>query len=286
MAEIRSALVTGIERSFKHSRLLVLILDSVFEADWNLLEVIERNLLAPLAELPNVLFIMTGRGMPYPWVSPVLRMGLQEKQLGGIDLEKLGQFKTVHAPDSVMDTKELADLAGGSPLVGYLLLQDNNSTQTLGRVADYLLEVVPAGLDRKRLREAFEALCVLDEFREGEMEVMLRTYYKIKGEPVPPVSIRDMRDDLLKTYLFRWEGSGFKVDASLRNVLRSYLKISEKELWQGLNCSAYQIYAGFAQKYPQFQTEYTNLAEPFRANLEATNFWSECEKLHLAAAKA
>jgi hypothetical protein len=166
------------------------------------------------------------------------------------------------------------------------LLQTDDPVQLLNAVADYLLEVVPSEYDRQRIREAFEALCVLDEFREGEMEVMLKAYYKAKGRTIPDISLRDLRDKLIKTYLFRWEGDGFRVDASLRNVLSNYLRTSQKDLWNQLVCAAYKIYIGFARKYPQYKKEYDDLAEPYKKNLEDANAFAECEQTVLKIAEA
>ena len=147
-------------------------------------------------------------------------------------------------------------------------MQADDPIRALDEVADYLLEVIPPSLGRRRLRDAFEAFCVLDEFREGEMETMLKAYYETKRQPMPPYPIRDVRDDLLKTYLFRWEGGGFRVDTSLRNVFQNYLKYNQPELWQQLNYAAYKIYLSYAEKYTQYRKEYEELAAPYKAVLD------------------
>jgi hypothetical protein len=48
LAELKMALVSGVEKKFKGA-FLVFVLDSVFECGWELSEVVEKNLLAPLA---------------------------------------------------------------------------------------------------------------------------------------------------------------------------------------------------------------------------------------------
>ncbi len=197
--------------------------------------------------------MITGRGRPYPWISPALRLGLDEQTLENFPVEKMPGI-TPHA----------IEVSGGSPLVAFMLMQTNNSSE----VVDYLLEVVPASLERKRIREAFEALCVLDEFREGEMETLLKTYYEAEEVPMPANSIREVRDDLIKTYLLRWDGGGFKVDRSLRAVLKDYLQTQKPNLWQALNRAAYGLYTGFAEKYPQYREAYLNLAIPYQAEID------------------
>lgn len=269
LVEVRRAVVAGLEKEFQQSRFLVLILDSVFETDWQLLEMVEQNVLAPLAELANVMFIMTGRGRPYPWISPSLRVGMKEQMLKDFPIDRLTE-----------QNAKAAELSGGSPLVGAYLVQVDDPVRALDQVANYLLEVIPSSLDRKRLREAFEALCVLDEFREGEMEIMLAAYYRSKEKDMPrdSAAVRDVRDDLLKTYLFRWEGGGFQVDASLKHVLRNYLKYQHPQLWRDLNCAAYKIYIDFARNYKQFEKAYEELAIPFKNALETSNALTECEE--------
>jgi len=281
LLEARRALVGGVEAQFTGGKALVLILDSVFEADWDLLETVEQNFLAPLAELSNVFFIMTGRGRPYPWISPALRIGMKEETLKDFPIEKLIEKET--PKDSPREqlaerNKKIEELSGGSPLVSYALLQSDDPVRALDEVAGYLLEVIPPSLERRRVREAFEALCVLDEFREGEMEIMLKAYYEAKKQPMPPNPIREVRDDLLKTYLFRWEGGGFRVDASLRNVLQQYLKHHQPDLWKQLNCAAYKIYLSYAEKYPQYREEYEELAAPFRKTLATAGALADCER--------
>lgn len=268
LIEARQMLVEGVEAKVKESGALVLILDSVFEADWELLEIVEHNMIAPLAEIPNVFFIMTGRGRSYPWISPALRTAMKEETLGNFPIEQLTK-----------ENKTIADLSGGNPLVAYVLLQVDDPVAALDEVVGYLLDVVPpSSIERRYARNAFEALCVLDEFREVEMEKMLEAYYQFKGESIPQKSIRDLRDDLLKTYLFQWRGGGFRLDISLRNVLRNYLIYHQPDLWIHLNCTAYQIYRLYAQKYSQYRIEYEKLAEPYRKTLNNNGVLAECEK--------
>ena len=59
--ELASWLVRDIEKLYP-MQAVVLILDSALEADWSFLAKLETHLLAPLALLPRVLIILTGRG--------------------------------------------------------------------------------------------------------------------------------------------------------------------------------------------------------------------------------
>jgi len=53
--------------------ILVLLVDSVFEADWKFVKWLEDYLLAPLLALDRVAIVLSGRGRPYPWIHSLLR---------------------------------------------------------------------------------------------------------------------------------------------------------------------------------------------------------------------
>lgn len=194
-----------------------------------------------------------------------------------LPMDRLAEFKDKFPPVTDIDIKKLSDLGGRSPLVSYLLLQAQDHLQALDSIADYLLEVAPPGSNHKRIREAFEALCLLDQFREGEMDVMLKEYYRLIQTPssaapdLALISSRKIRDELLSTNLFFWEGDGYRIDVSLRTVLRNYLRISQNPLWVGLNRAANEIYTGYAENFPQYKSDYQKLAQTYKDALVEAN---------------
>ncbi len=282
LVEARRALIGGVQPIFTQSKVLVIILDAVYEAAWEFVEAVEENFLAPLADLPNTLFVMTGRGRPYPFVSPIFRTRLVECTVEELPKQNLEDLMRAYPPVSDLDSERLTALGGGSPLVGYLLLQAHDPVQELDSIVDYLLGAAPPELNRQRLRESFEALSVLEVFRENEMDVIVKEYYRIKSNrptrPLEalPVPVRQLRDELLKTNLFYWVDDGFRIDGSLRIVLNNYLKRNQNGLWLGLNCAAYRIYSGYAEKYPRYQSDYEALALPYKNILESARAWEAC----------
>jgi hypothetical protein len=124
--------------------IICLILDSVFEANRGFLDYLERYLLAAFAALPRVLIIMTGRGRPYLWKSPYLRLEREDQSLTPFSLEqvtkqikkslqKSSQGSPQESPQDTLIAANLSDeaieqlakkvinLGGGYPLTNELL---------------------------------------------------------------------------------------------------------------------------------------------------------------------
>ena len=268
---------------------ICLILDSVFETNWNFLDQLERYLLAAFAALPRVLIVMTGRGRPYLWKSPYLRTEREEQSLTPFSTEQVAEQirrSLSNAPDlspavaGLSDealtrlARRVIDLGGGYPLTNELLasafvrqaldrLPEGGSLEqaldretidasVLENVANRLLEVVP-GDRRHRLDEIFNALCVLkDGFRENEMPYLLAAlrHTQPEGAEYTIAAMRVLRDRLLETSLVRWQDKRYVLDEAVRTVLEQYLKLQRPDVWQRLHACAADLYATWAQKYP------------------------------------
>ena len=266
-----------VEQGFKdrlQQRILVLILDSVFETSWDFLGIFEQWLLSFLSASPNVLIVMTGRGRMYPWVSPYLRMGVEERLLGAFSQEHIAVQVQCQTPDSQVSADEIFRLGGGYPINNYYLAQGMNQVETLDAVAQMLLSVVPSRRQTV-IRQYFEALCVLDGFRDDEIPYMLAAYYNDnKFRLWDRAQIRELREELISTHLVRWEEGRFIMDDSIRLILDNYL--SQKEgpplAWQRLNCEAYQLYLKWAEDFPKYKEYYTNKAGRYAQALQHSGF--------------
>jgi hypothetical protein len=268
---------------------ICLILDSVFETNWNFLDHLERYLLAAFAALPRVLIVMTGRGRPYLWKSPYLRTEREDQSLTPFSVGQVAEQirrSLSNAPDlspavaGLSDealtrlARQVIDLGGGYPLTNELLArafvrqaldrlpEGENLERALDRetidasvlenVADRLLEVVP-GDRRHRLDEIFNALCVLkDGFRENEMPYLLAAlrHTQPEGAEYTIPAMRVLRDRLLETNLVRWQDKRYVLDEAVRTVLEQYLKLQRRDVWRRLHACAADLYATWAQKYP------------------------------------
>jgi hypothetical protein len=289
--DLSAWLAQDVKKKLESERNLVicLILDSVFETNWSFLDHLERYLLAAFAALPRVLIVMTGRGRPYLWKSPYLRTERDEQSLTPFSVEQVVEQirrSLSNAPDlppavaGLSDealtrlAQRVIDLGGGYPLTNELLAgafvrqaldrlpEGGSLEQALDRetidarvledVADRLLEVVP-GDRRHRLREAFDALCVLkDGFRENEMPYLLAELRNTKpeGSAYSISAMRELRDRLLETSLVRWQDKRYVLDEAVRTVLEQYLKLQRPDVWRRLHACAADLYATWAQKYP------------------------------------
>ena len=307
--DLSAWLAQDVKKKLESERNLVicLILDSVFETNWNFLDHLERYLLAAFAALPRVLIVMTGRGRPYLWKSPYLRTEREDQSLTPFSVGQVAEQirrSLSNAPDlspavaglSNEALKRLArrviDLGGGYPLTNELLAgafvrqaldrlpEGGSLEQALDRetidarvledVADRLLEVVP-GDRRHRLDEIFNALCVLkDGFRENEMPYLLAAlrHTQPEGAEYTIAAMRVLRDRLLETSLVRWQDKRYVLDEAVRTVLEQYLKLQRPDVWQRLHACAADLYATWAQKYPGSRGYFEPRANYHRSVLE------------------
>jgi hypothetical protein len=146
LRDLSAWLAQDVRKKLESERDLIicLILDSVFEANRSFLDYLERYLLAAFAALPRVLIIMTGRGRPYLWKSPYLRLEREDQSLTPFSLEQVAkqikkslQKSSQGSPqESPQDTliaanlsdeaieqlaKKVINLGGGYPLTNELL---------------------------------------------------------------------------------------------------------------------------------------------------------------------
>jgi hypothetical protein len=282
LRELTGWLVRDIEQLLKQ-RILVLILDSIFEADWSLLEKLEQHLLAPLAALPRTLIVMTGRGRLYPWESPYLRVGAQTSALNQFDFKEIREQLKRQVPETEAWSderlrEEIENPGGGHPLSNYLLAREGISG--LGNVIQILLGVIPEE-KRKRVGPYIEALCVLDGFRENEMPPMLAAHANnAQLERMPTSQVHEVRDELMGTHLVRWENGRFILDRAIRIALASNLRIHQPDKWRQLHCRAYRLYSDWAQGFGDRYREYfTQRASRHAIELKNSDFNPEdCPK--------
>ena len=239
----------------------VLLVDSVFEASRDWLPLLEDHLLAPLAGLENGVVIMTGRGAPFPWRSVPLRNAHREEVL--TPFSPIGVTEQLERSNLNADPERVAyivKLGGGYPLNSYVLAQSDPPESGLDRLLDVLLEFVNSD-QQLQTREALEALCVLDRFREREISSLL-AFYRIcldrteDAQRATTEEARRVRDILLDNYLVRWEDDGYLINDSVRIAYRSYLQYRKPELFECLLEHAEHMYAEWAEKYPNARAHY------------------------------
>lgn len=210
----------------------VLILDSVFESDWSLIEQIETHFLGNLLTLNNFFVIVTGRGRPYPWKAPNLieavRFGLGPFSVDNIkkQIEKFGL-------SSFLSVDEIYGIGSGWPVFTEHLARVKSQWEALEAAADILFAVLPS-YERAAVREYFEALSPLDGFGESEAALMVKIYKKSEKEDGRAIC-RKMNE----TRLASWKNGRYEMNQPVQRILRQYLPIKNKQAWVDLQKAAY-----------------------------------------------
>ncbi len=269
LIEQTGLLVNAIREKFKE-RVLVLIFDSIFEVDWTKLAKLENALLAPLAALPRVVMVLTGRGRMYPWESPYLRVNVAPFKSAEGEFIPLRPFTSLEVATQLQLLKQtlspslpaetIHQLGGGYPWINYLLAMGGNEPAATRIAREGLLDVIPE--ERKaQVSRDLEALCVLQGFRESEMPKMWAAYDdRGNGDEMSKAEIRMRRDHLLDTYFMHWRDGRFVIDEPIRRVLESYLKTNDLKRWERLQRRAKQLYETWAKDFQKYEKHFQDQA--------------------------
>lgn len=275
-------LVNGVEKNF-HERVLVLLLDSIFEIHWEILPRLEA-LLAPLAALPHVVMVLTGRGRLYPWESPFLRANVAPFQdwedeyfepLPPFEPNEIKQQLDKQLPNHTLSwakIEEIKQLGGGYPWSNYLLGLKLNENKDKGAALKYATEQLlpiedPQALSK--VRDDLSALSVLQGFRETEMPDMWIAF-KGEGDPeaITKPEIRERRDLILDYYLMQWREGRYVIDKPIRLILDNNLKYNDTPTWQRLHCTAQALYNSWADEFAKYREQYRDRAQYHQQALE------------------
>lgn len=264
--------------SRQHPSAYVLCLDSAFESETAVLELVEKHLLAPFLNLPNSLIVLTGRGKDYPWKTPHLRLRAENAILHPFPKEYIYSqlIKQLENSQSRV-THELADaiweLGGGYPLSNFVLGASPHPEEALERLVEELLSVVVPAEQIPEIRNAVAALCVLQRFRDSEIAIMIgfdQDGAKADAQ-LPPEVMRTKRDRLIQQSLMRWHDDGYELNSSLKIAMRSYLRLREPARFQRLVQRAVDLYHSWAQQLPKAAGYYSRCADEVRNLLPATS---------------
>lgn len=266
-------LVRDISSKYTAGRLLVLILDSLFEEDRAFLDKLESALLAPLVTLPNILIVMTGRGPLPSWTSPYLRPNSDTlRRLETFNEDEVRKQIAGQSPNFQGDVKEIHELSGGYPYCVYLLSQGSDRGRALELAVQSLLSVIASERERIEAQRAFEALCVLNGFREFEIQRMAAIHDGDELGDLDIAEARRLRDLMRSTHLLRWEDGRFVIDGAVAQIFRSYLRIKKHELYKRLHDRAFRMYeqmaAGFSDG-DDARAHYLKLAKMHKEALHA-----------------
>jgi len=254
-------------RQMDADHLLVVILDSLYDADPVLQKRIEEELFAPLLENRNVLLVLTGRGTPFNWTFEALGPNAVPLELKPFSSEfaqeQIEKLRDVIKPDGERySLEEILTIANGYPIVIALL--------TRGDELETVVEVLLSPLENEMQRRMLEALSPLKQFREKEMLVLLKAGGVIPEDKAENYVYEQVRDPLIRSSLMKKQGGYIYLDENVRHVLCEYLRRCDPERWRKLNWAAYELYAKWAAD-PKFRAQrdyYTDLADTHKKECE------------------
>jgi hypothetical protein len=221
--------------------------------------------------------VMTGRGRPYPFESPQLRLYSEPWALAAFDVEKIAAQIRKQVPAAqgwsqeylLQRARQVEKAGAGNPISNVLFALEPQGAQAAEHTVRQLLNVLKPEQSQV-LRPYLEALAPLDGFREEDILPMLRAYLEpARFEKWGYSDMRShVRDPLLATGMVRWQDDRFVMDAGVQRALQTYLKIQWPDKWISLNKRALQLYTEFATKYGSASPYFQKRADHHKAELK------------------
>lgn len=239
---------------------LVLICDGIDKADWGFLNLLDKYLLSPVADLDNFLSVMTTPDRLYPFDSPYLRVEIEKQDLKPFTLEETKKQLGLQKPQHQLSDEEIFALGGGHPL-NNLLLANIKEHRELDWIINALLGI-GSGENKPITRDSLEALSVLQGFREQYIPYIFPEYLQYY------TGAAEVRKQLIATNLLRWQSGAFWIDESVRLILENHLRLNKPQKWKGLHQRAMKMYEEFSRQLPRSADFYTQQAQYHRIKLE------------------
>jgi hypothetical protein len=276
LAEMSRVVMENVRPRLEKQPLLLLV-DWVYESDWKLLAALEDYWLGPLAVEPHVLIVMAGRGRPYPWKTPELRLKAEFHDLSPFrDVDTTAEQLRRQRKEAVDKAPQIHRLSGGNPLANFLLAAHENPGAALDQVIDGMLETVPSGR-RRSVRQYLEALSVLRSFDEERIPTMLAVYYSDPSyRGWTHAQARRVREELVRWAFARWDENqgGYVMDAPTSALIEQYLQDARQSLWKDLHCAAFWLYTSWAE-YPRARERWQKEVENHAGRLREAGFTPE-----------
>ena len=224
----------------------VLLLDNIYQLEWEDLEKLEAEFITPLMTQDKVAFIFSGRGRLFPWANPQLRIFAEPIELGNFDRSQTFFQLKSQAPGSESRAEEIHQLSGGYPLANYALTK-LEPDQALDYALGEMLKFIPSSHNRS-VRNAIQALSVLDGFNEVDIPPILESYL---GQDMPAQSQRAVRDLLLSYSLagYDTEKGRYRIPPAVRILAENFLRVINPELWRNLHQTAQEHFEELAENF-------------------------------------
>jgi hypothetical protein len=249
-------------RDLLQDHVLVLLLDAVYEADYDLLELFEDYLLGPLALEPNVLIVMASRGQRYAWTTPQLVRGSDLVELRPFSAEEVADQVAAYGAEAKRHISRIYEIGQGVPLATYCLahdlgiLRDGQPSDLENTLDQFLSPVHPD--QRPQVKANIRALCVLNAFDDDRIMVMMPKYRQLVEQAPPTESLSfaesvTIRRQLVREALARYvlEDGAYVLDGFVRKLAEETLKRLDPDqaIWRSLHETAAALYANWQEKY-------------------------------------
>lgn len=237
-------------------RVLVLLVDHVYETEWEILDKLEDYVLGPLAIESQTLIVLAGRGRPYPFRTPELRFDAEFKDLDLFDETKTREQLTKQRERAAFRFDEIFHLSKGNPLANYLLAEYENPGEALNQVIDEILKGLVDADQRRNVREYLEALCVLQAFDEARIPIMLAAYHEApQYQNWSHAQAREVREQVVTAGFAQWDAEvgGYVLDKPTRLLIEQYMKDNEQSTWERLQRAAIKLYQDWKKRYTRTQ---------------------------------
>lgn len=288
--EVSRAFVDRLHDFLGDERVLVVFVEAVYRASWDLLATLENYFLGPLAIEPRVLILLDSQRRGYPWKTPELRIKAESRLLDLFDEDTtkeqveriIAQKRGLFRRPPEVDPNRIYEWSQGHPLANYLLTalwaeKKVEPPRALDEVIEQILErSVPEG-ERAEARKYVEALCVLRAFDEDRIRAMLSAYAEAmelenKDEYANwgYAQAREVRKKLVQWGLVTWDDkqNGFTLNESLRQLIEEYLQQEKPEVWKALHQKAYELYEEWRNRYKRTREKWKEEAEFHKNKLE------------------
>ncbi len=247
-------------------RILVLLVDFLYEAHPELLELLEKHVIGPLVANPRVLVVAAGRGQANPWQTPTVRFQVEDHKLKPFEADHTKDQLEKQRPGAASHANEIHEATLGYPLANVIIpypLHKATAAQ-MRKLIDLLLEPIqnPDGswpVERNYL----EALCVLRAFDEERIPVLLDAYDPSLAPKRgwTPAETSEVLRRLIRTNLVRWAsdlGGWWIVDQAIRHLLEEYLRVARPDRWKRCHEVAINLYRNWASRYPEEKGRWAN----------------------------
>lgn len=266
-------LIHAIKQQILRQQVLVLLLDTVYEAPATLLETLENYLLAPLAIERNVLLVMAGRGREYAWTAPELRLRAEFRTLQAFNKAYVAEQLQFYMPARTDEIDEIYQISLGNPKTTLLVAASAEPVHALNQIINEMLPLV-AFEERRLMHQHLEALAVPRRFDYSHVPRLLSAYY---DDPtylqLTRRQIRVVFDRLLDPGLIYWDNTqlAYTLHSAMRNLLLRHLISAQYPVWHRLHSACVELYQRWVQDKPRNWEQWQAELEYHQQALERSN---------------